>query len=60
MPQRLGLIRRGAGLRAYSGHEPAGTPRRRTHLSMENIVIGLIALGCLVYLIVAVLHPEKF
>jgi len=27
---------------------------------MENIIIGLIALGCLVYLIVAVLRPEKF
>lgn len=28
--------------------------------SMENILIGLIALGCLIYLIVAVLRPEKF
>jgi len=27
---------------------------------MENIVIGLIALACLIYLIVAVLRPEKF
>jgi len=27
---------------------------------MENIIIGLIAFGCLVYLIVAVLRPEKF
>jgi len=27
---------------------------------MENIVIGLIALGCLAYLVVAVLRPEKF
>jgi len=27
---------------------------------MENIVIGLVALGCLAYLVVAVLRPEKF
>jgi len=27
---------------------------------MENIIIGLIALACLVYLVVAVLRPEKF
>jgi K+-transporting ATPase KdpF subunit len=27
---------------------------------MENISIGLLALGCLVYLIVAVLRPESF
>jgi len=27
---------------------------------MESLLIGLLALGCLVYLIVAVLHPEKF
>jgi K+-transporting ATPase KdpF subunit len=27
---------------------------------METIVISLIALACLVYLIVAVLRPEKF
>jgi len=27
---------------------------------MENIIIGLIALACLVYLVVAVLCPEKF
>jgi len=27
---------------------------------MENIVIGLIALALLVYLVVAVLRPEKF
>jgi len=60
MPQRPALIRRGTGLLAYLSHEPAGTPRRRPHSYMENIVIGLIALGCLVYLIIAVLHPEKF
>ena len=27
---------------------------------MENIFIGLIALACLVYLVIAVLRPEKF
>jgi len=27
---------------------------------MENIVIGFIALALLVYLVVAVLRPEKF
>jgi len=27
---------------------------------MENILVGLIALACLVYLVVAVLLPEKF
>jgi K+-transporting ATPase KdpF subunit len=33
---------------------------RSIHITMENIIIGLIALGCLIYLIVAVLRPEKF
>jgi K+-transporting ATPase KdpF subunit len=28
--------------------------------TMENIVIGLIAAACLIYLVVAVLFPEKF
>jgi len=27
---------------------------------MENIIIGLIAVACLLYLVVAVLRPEKF
>jgi len=27
---------------------------------MENIIVGLIALACLIYLVVAVLRPEKF
>jgi len=27
---------------------------------MENIIIGIIALACLGYLVVAVLYPEKF
>jgi len=27
---------------------------------METIIIAIIALACLVYLIVAVLRPEKF
>jgi len=27
---------------------------------MENLLIGLIAFACLIYLVVAVLRPEKF
>jgi len=27
---------------------------------MQNLVVGFIALACLVYLVVAVLYPEKF
>jgi len=27
---------------------------------MENIIIGFVAVACLVYLVVAVLYPEKF
>jgi len=27
---------------------------------MEHLIIGLIAAACLVYLVVAVLFPEKF
>ncbi|MGA2446084.1 MAG: K(+)-transporting ATPase subunit F [Opitutaceae bacterium] len=27
---------------------------------MENIIIGLIAVACLIYLVIAVLRPEKF
>jgi len=27
---------------------------------METVFIALIALGCLIYLVVAVLRPEKF
>jgi K+-transporting ATPase KdpF subunit len=36
--------------------------QRTTHycLPMENTIIGLIALACFVYLILAVLRPEKF
>ncbi|MDD2765482.1 MAG: K(+)-transporting ATPase subunit F [Opitutaceae bacterium] len=29
-------------------------------MPMENIIIGLIAVACLLYLVVAVLRPEKF
>jgi K+-transporting ATPase KdpF subunit len=29
-------------------------------LPMENILIGLISMACLIYLVVAVLRPEKF
>jgi hypothetical protein len=28
--------------------------------TVENLIIGLIAAACLVYLMVAVLFPEKF
>jgi K+-transporting ATPase KdpF subunit len=28
--------------------------------AMETAIIGLIALGCLAYLVVSVLRPEKF
>jgi K+-transporting ATPase KdpF subunit len=28
--------------------------------SMENIIVGLIAVLCLLYLVAAVLRPEKF
>jgi K+-transporting ATPase KdpF subunit len=35
-------------------------PRPIAFLTMETIFIGLIALACLVYLVVAVLRPEKF
>jgi K+-transporting ATPase KdpF subunit len=28
--------------------------------AMETVVIGLIAVACLVYLVIAVLRPEKF
>jgi len=27
---------------------------------MENLIIGFVAVACLVYLVVAVLYPEKF
>jgi len=27
---------------------------------METIIIGLIAVACLIYLVIAVLRPEKF
>jgi len=27
---------------------------------MENFIIGLISVACLIYLVVAVLRPEKF
>jgi K+-transporting ATPase KdpF subunit len=31
-----------------------------TTSSMENIIVGLIAVLCLLYLVAAVLRPEKF
>jgi K+-transporting ATPase KdpF subunit len=39
---------------------PLNQPAPFTLLTMENILIGLIALAALVYLVVAVLRPEKF
>jgi K+-transporting ATPase KdpF subunit len=39
----------------------AESPVANPHpLAMENIVIGVIALACLAYLVVAVLRAEKF
>jgi K+-transporting ATPase KdpF subunit len=32
----------------------------RIFFAMETFVIGLIALGCLAYLVCAVLRPDKF
>jgi K+-transporting ATPase KdpF subunit len=29
-------------------------------LLMQDIIVGLIAFACVIYLVVAVLHPEKF
>jgi K+-transporting ATPase KdpF subunit len=46
--------------------ERTGRPSRRPHLQMEKMmnlmyaVGGLIAIGLLVYLMVALLKPEKF
>jgi K+-transporting ATPase KdpF subunit len=52
------LFRAGGGLCALL--RPHALSGARSPFTMENIVIGLIALACLVYLIVAVLRPEKF
>jgi K+-transporting ATPase KdpF subunit len=35
-------------------------PPRFPTPAMETTVIALLALGCLVYLVVAVIRPEKF
>jgi K+-transporting ATPase KdpF subunit len=48
------------GVRAFLRQNPLSVSAYNSPLVMENIVIGLIALGCLVYLVVAVLRPEKF
>jgi K+-transporting ATPase KdpF subunit len=38
----------------------SSTRQSSTASSMENIIIGLIAVLCLLYLVAAVLRPEKF
>jgi len=48
------------GVRAFLRQNPLSASACNSPFAMENIVIGLIALGCLVYLVVAVLRPEKF
>jgi hypothetical protein len=46
------------GLRVFL---PAGAlTGRRPSFAMEHLIIGLIAAACLVYLVAAVLFPEKF
>jgi len=45
--------------RSTAGIKPAPQFHRATH-TMETLLISLIALGCLVYLVAAVLRPEKF
>jgi K+-transporting ATPase KdpF subunit len=40
--------------------DSASSRKRKEIFTMENLIIGLIAAGLLVYLIVAVLCPEKF
>jgi hypothetical protein len=54
-----GLLRRGDRLRLFL-RKRALTHPRPPFFAMENIIIGLIALAALVYLVVAVLRPEKF
>jgi K+-transporting ATPase KdpF subunit len=44
-----------------SARKSAKCPRPTfTHSSMENLIIGLIAVLLLLYLVAAVLRPEKF
>ena len=54
------LLRACCGLRAFLRKGPLNVAHDRNHFAMETIVISLIALACLVYLVVAVLRPEKF
>jgi K+-transporting ATPase KdpF subunit len=46
-----------AGISGYVGSTAAAITRRNT---MENVVIGVIALLLFIYLFVAMLRPEKF
>jgi K+-transporting ATPase KdpF subunit len=57
-PRRLTGRARAVRLRC----RPENIRPRSAHLpaTMETIVISLIALACFIYLIVAVLRPEKF
>jgi len=34
--------------------------RSSAETAMQDLIVALIALGCFIYLIVAVLRPEKF
>jgi hypothetical protein len=53
------VLRHRRGLRLFL-REGALTPVRPPPFPMETIIIGLIALACLAYLVVAVLRPEWF
>ena len=43
-----------------STSEPLTLPAAKARWSREAKVISLIAVACLIYLVVAVLRPEKF
>jgi K+-transporting ATPase KdpF subunit len=58
--RRLRAFLREDALKKPISTHPRHGHRTTVNRAMENIVISLIALGCLVYLIVAVLRPEKF
>jgi K+-transporting ATPase KdpF subunit len=47
-------VRRARGLTSRPPTSPCALA------SMETVIIGLLALACLVYLVAAVLRPEKF
>jgi K+-transporting ATPase KdpF subunit len=39
---------------------PAGAANFKPESFMENIIVGLIAVALFVYLVVAMVYPEKF